>query len=113
MASAAKKTINTEKIESTQVVEDIKLNEEVIDVETQIASAKEEAVIAEPKAAAQVKTAKKKFASDEGIECVSITSGELGMIGIKSGINYRWADRLLFLSSVCFQENLSSTIICV
>ena len=40
-----------------------------------------------------VKMQKKKFEATEPIECVSITSGELGMIGIKSGINYTWAGR--------------------
>lgn len=36
---------------------------------------------------------KRKFRESDPIECVSITSGTLGMIGIKSGINYRWAGR--------------------
>lgn len=78
MATAAKKTINKEKIDSTNMV-----NEEVV----------ETVAVEEIKTATVTKPEKKKFASDEGIDCVSITSGELGMIGIKSGINYRWAER--------------------
>lgn len=78
MATAAKKTINKEKIDSTNMV-----NEEVV----------ETVVVEDVKTVTVTKPEKKKFASDEGIDCVSITSGELGMIGIKSGINYRWAER--------------------
>lgn len=40
-----------------------------------------------------VKETKKEFKATDPIECVSITAGELGMIGIKSGINYTWAGR--------------------
>ena len=36
---------------------------------------------------------KKKWNPSGPVNCVSITAGELGMIGIKSGINYRWAER--------------------
>lgn len=36
---------------------------------------------------------KKKFKDTDTINCVSIVAGELGMIGIKSGINYKWAGR--------------------
>ncbi|WP_281739980.1 hypothetical protein [Holdemanella biformis] len=32
----------------------------------------------------------KKYANDDGILCESITAGELGMIGAKSGNNYTW-----------------------
>ena len=78
MATAAKKTINKEKIDSTNMV-----NEEVV----------ETVAVEEVKTVTVTKPEKKKFASDEGIDCISITSGELGMIGIKSGINYRWAER--------------------
>ena len=39
------------------------------------------------------KVVTKKFKDTEPITCVSITAGELGMIGIKSGINYTWAGR--------------------
>ena len=43
---------------------------------------------------ATVKTPeKRKFKPEDSIECVSITAGNLGMIGIKSGINYTWAGR--------------------
>lgn len=34
----------------------------------------------------------KKFANDEGVPCRSITSGPLYMTGIKSKVNYKWAD---------------------
>lgn len=36
---------------------------------------------------------KRKFKETDPIECVSITAGTLGMVGIKTGINYRWAGR--------------------
>lgn len=36
---------------------------------------------------------KKEFKPTDPVFCVSITAGELGMIGIKSGINYTWAGR--------------------
>ena len=39
------------------------------------------------------KAAPKKYHETDAINCVSITAGELGMIGIKSGINYTWAGR--------------------
>lgn len=39
------------------------------------------------------KKAVRKYTPEEAIPCESITSGELGMVGIKSNINYRWADR--------------------
>lgn len=35
----------------------------------------------------------KKFRPTDTIPCESITSGELGIVGIKSNINYRWANR--------------------
>lgn len=35
----------------------------------------------------------RKFKDTDPINCVSITAGELGMIGIKTGINYTWAGR--------------------
>lgn len=50
----------------------------------------ETVIEAEP---AVVKPVEKTYEATDPIECVSITSGELGMIGIKSGINYRWATR--------------------
>lgn len=37
--------------------------------------------------------APKKFKETDAIDCVSITAGEMGMIGIKSSINYTWAGR--------------------
>ena len=39
------------------------------------------------------KKAKKVFKDTDLIRCVSITSGELGMTGIKTSIGYRWAGR--------------------
>jgi len=39
------------------------------------------------------KTEKKKFNPTDVIECVSLVSGELGMVGLKSGINYSWFGR--------------------
>ena len=36
---------------------------------------------------------KKKYNATDGIPCVSIAPGELGMIGLKSGINYTWNGR--------------------
>ena len=35
----------------------------------------------------------RKFKDTDPIKCVSITAGELGMLGIKTGINYTWAGR--------------------
>lgn len=35
---------------------------------------------------------KKKFKADDGVKCVSITSGELYMVGKKSEILYSWVD---------------------
>lgn len=35
----------------------------------------------------------KKFEATDAIACKSIVSGSLGMIGIKSGVNYEWAGR--------------------
>lgn len=36
---------------------------------------------------------KRQFKDTDAIACISITAGQLGMIGIKSGINYTWAGR--------------------
>lgn len=35
----------------------------------------------------------KEFRPDDAVKCKSITAGSLGMIGIKSGVNYEWAGR--------------------
>lgn len=40
-----------------------------------------------------VKKEVRKFDATDAIECKSIVSGCLGMIGIKSGVNYEWAGR--------------------
>lgn len=70
MATAMKrKTIETETIET-------ELNDEVI------SSSKIEPV-----------AKKKTYNPEDPIRCISITSGELRMKGIKSGINYIWAGR--------------------
>ena len=39
----------------------------------------------------ETKTSVKTFEPDDGIECVSVTAGELIMIGKKTGNLYRWA----------------------
>lgn len=39
------------------------------------------------------RTEKKKFKDTDVIPCKSITSGELGMIGVKTNINYTWFGR--------------------
>jgi len=36
---------------------------------------------------------KKKFKQTDAVNCMSIASGELGMIGLKTGINYTWFGR--------------------
>lgn len=53
----------------------------------------QEATVEETRATALAKPKKKKFEATETIPCVSITVGRLGMLGIKSGINYEWAFR--------------------
>lgn len=60
------------------------VEEPVMDTPT-VESATEETVTAET----DVKQPKK-YANDDGILCESITAGELGMIGAKSGNNYTW-----------------------
>lgn len=41
----------------------------------------------------EVKVEKKVYLNETPVACMSIVSGELGMEGIKSRINYRWAER--------------------
>ena len=41
----------------------------------------------------ETKVEPRKFKETDPIKCVSITAGELGMLGIKTGINYTWAGR--------------------
>lgn len=41
----------------------------------------------------ETKKKTKKFEATDAIACKSIVSGSLGMIGIKSGVNYEWAGR--------------------
>lgn len=47
----------------------------------------------ENKVNTDAKKAPRKFKATDVVPCVSITSGELGMVGIKSKINYRWSCR--------------------
>lgn len=49
----------------------------------------EEAVKETPTKAVEKRT----FKDTDPIQCMSITAGELGMIGLKTGINYRWFGR--------------------
>lgn len=49
--------------------------------------------IAEVKTEEVSKVEKKVYTNETPIPCMSIVSGELGMEGIKSNINYRWAER--------------------
>ena len=41
----------------------------------------------------ETKVEPRKFKETDPIKCLSITAGELGMLGIKTGINYTWAGR--------------------
>lgn len=49
--------------------------------------------VSEPETQPTAVHEKRTYEQTDSIECMSITSGELWMTGIKSGINYRWADR--------------------
>lgn len=81
MATARKSVIKNETVET--VTTDAVINDVV-----------DNAVVAPEAVKAKVETKiSKNFEATDPIKCVSITSGELGMIGIKSGINYRWAGR--------------------
>lgn len=55
--------------------------------------AQEVVIPADTEVVTPIKAAPKKFEATDAIECVSITAGELGMIGTKTGINYTWAGR--------------------
>lgn len=81
MATNMKKnaTKTTEVVDTTSAEEVI----ETVDTVEPVVKKTEKVSKAEPK----------KFRETEAIDCVSITAGELGMIGIKSGINYTWAGR--------------------
>lgn len=70
-----KDTVNTTQTKATKVTKSSKINTKADDTVT------------------AKSTSKKKYEPTDGIECKSITSGELGMIGIKSNILYRWAGR--------------------
>lgn len=84
MATGAKKTVNTKKVETTVDTTALEnaMNEPVVEVAEKAA----EPIIVKQKEP-------KKFGADEGIDCESITAGELGLIGHKTHINYRWAER--------------------
>lgn len=86
--SATKSTaskVNSTPIEATD--ENVEIVNEVIEETDDIEEVKE---VEKVKVVAKEK---RKYEATDGIPCESITSGELGMVGIKSGINYKWADR--------------------
>lgn len=81
-----KKTANktTKKAETATHVADVTKNiEEKVEGETQ----------AETKPVKKVESVKKTYSATDGIPCLSIAPGELGMIGLKSGANYTWNGR--------------------
>lgn len=80
---ATKKPVVKENIIETDVAVATETLNEACDVPVKDVSEKE--IIKKPE--------KKVYGPTDPVECVSITSGELGMTGIKSGINYRWAGR--------------------
>lgn len=61
-------------------------DETVIETEAVVEEATEEVV-------KPVKKEKKKWKDTDVISCTSITSGSLGMMGLKSRINYSWVNR--------------------
>lgn len=75
--SAAAKEVLDQELEAVEV------QDEQIEVKAEV----------KPKVENKKPVKKHKYSNEDGIECVSITAGELGMIGIKSGINYTWAGR--------------------
>ena len=52
----------------------------------------ETTIVEETKKASSAKKVTKKFAPDAPIECTSVTSGELILIGAKTKLQYTWAD---------------------
>lgn len=52
----------------------------------------EEEVVETPKKVAPAKKTPRKYASDERIECRSVTGGELFLVGPKSQLLYTWED---------------------
>lgn len=82
MAKTMSKNTNTKKVTPTPAV-------------ATIAPAVEESVTIKPtveETPAVVQSAPRKFVADALIRCVSITSGELIMVGEKTKTVYRWAD---------------------
>ena len=77
---ATKKTKTVEVVEAAET-------ETILETETVVETEKPEVKNVE------TKPLKKKFKPTDPIVCVSITAGDLGMIGIKSHINYTWAGR--------------------
>ena len=75
----------------TKKTEDNVLTNEVVEV----SETKQEEVTETKEIKKTVKEVKKprEFKDTDPVKCVSIVAGELGMIGIKSRINYRWAGR--------------------
>lgn len=83
MAQTMKKT-TTKKVKNetlTNPVEEILTEENVVDT----VEDNEEVKIVEKE--------KRVFKDTDPVRCVSITSGELGMVGAKTSINYRWVGR--------------------
>jgi hypothetical protein len=78
MATTMKKTTKpqTATVVSEEVMETVETTEEKVD-----------------SAVKEKKLETRKFKETDPIVCKSITSGELGMIGGKTGINYTWAGR--------------------
>ena len=86
---ATKRTITKNTTANTVEPIDIK-KEENLEIESESVESIAETTVIET----QVETVvERNYEATDPIKCVSITSGELGMIGIKSGINYRWACR--------------------
>ena len=81
MATSMKKNV-TKKATVENAVEEVVETVETTEIVKEVAKTEKE-----------VKVEAKKFKDTDPIRCVSITAGELGMLGIKSGINYTWAGR--------------------
>lgn len=78
MATNMKKNTNKKVIAEPVVTEVVETVEEIAETMKPVVEKKPEV---------------RKFKDTDPINCVSITAGELGMIGIKTGINYTWAGR--------------------
>lgn len=76
---------NIETIEATEITKEEVVNETTESIVNTVVESETKIMATKP--------SKKKFEATEPINCISIASGDLGMIGIKSGINYTWAGR--------------------